>query len=86
MNDIKCDIIIPVWNERGLTDRCIENIEKNTEGIYHGAGAEFINRYDYVNKIADIFGLDKNLIQEVKLKDLKLKAKRPEKGGLRTDK
>ena len=40
----------------------------------------------YVNKIADIFGLDKNLIQEVKLKDLKLRAKRPKKGGLKINK
>ena len=61
-------------------------IEKRADGVYHGAGAEFINRYDYVNKIADIFGLDKDLIQEVKLKDLKLKAVRPKKGGLKIDK
>ena len=27
---MRCDIIIPVWNERELTDRCIESIEKNT--------------------------------------------------------
>ena len=69
-----------------ISEIIIKLIEKKAKGVYHGAGAEFINRYDYVNKIADIFGLDKNLIQEVKLKDLKLKAKRPEKGGLRTDK
>jgi len=30
-----------------------------------------------VNKIADVFELDKTLIQKIKLKDLKLKAKRP---------
>ena len=34
MPDIKCDIIIPVWNERELTDRCIESIEKNTTSGY----------------------------------------------------
>jgi len=69
-----------------LSEIIMKLIEKKANGIYHGAGAEFINRYDYVNKIADIFGLDKNLIQEVKLKDLKLKAKRPKKGGLKIDK
>ncbi|MBU1912706.1 MAG: SDR family oxidoreductase [Candidatus Omnitrophica bacterium] len=69
-----------------LSDILIKLIEKNAEGIYHGAGAEFLNRYDYVNKIADIFGLDKALILRVKLKDLKLKAKRPKKCGLKTDK
>ena len=69
-----------------LSDMLIKLIEKNAEGIYHGAGREFINRYDYVNKIADVFELDKSLIEKVKLKDLKLKAKRPKKGGLNTDK
>ena len=69
-----------------LSEIIIKLIEKNSKGIYHGAGAEFINRYDYVNKIADVFGLNKNLIQRVKLKDLELKAKRPKKGGLKIDK
>jgi len=69
-----------------LSDILIKLIEKNSKGIYHGAGAEFLNRYDYVNKIADIFELDKALIQRIKLKDLKLKARRPKKGGLKTAK
>jgi dTDP-4-dehydrorhamnose reductase len=69
-----------------LSEIIIKLIEKKAKGVYHGAGAEFLNRYDYVNKIADIFGLDKNLIQEVKLKDLKLKAVRPKKSGLKINK
>lgn len=69
-----------------LSDSLIKLIEKKSEGIYHEAGAEFLNRYDYVNKIADVFELDKALIQRVKLKDLKLKAKRPKKCGLKIDK
>ncbi len=69
-----------------LSDILIKLIEKKSEGVYHGAGAEFINRYDYVNKIADIFWLDKKLIQKIKLKDLELKAVRPPKGGLKIDK
>ncbi|MBU1913326.1 MAG: glycosyltransferase family 2 protein [Candidatus Omnitrophica bacterium] len=31
MPDIKCDIIIPVWNEREFTERCIESIANNTD-------------------------------------------------------
>jgi len=30
MLDIKCDIVIPVWNERELTEKCIESIQRNT--------------------------------------------------------
>jgi len=69
-----------------LSDIIIRLIESNADGVYNGAGAEFINRYDYVNKIVNVFELNKALIQRVKLKDLKLKAKRPKKGGLKTDK
>jgi len=69
-----------------LSGMLIKLIEKKANGTYHGAGEEFIDRYNYVNKIADIFELDKGLIQKVKLKDLKLEAKRPRKGGLRVHK
>jgi GT2 family glycosyltransferase len=30
MPEMKCDIIIPVWNERELTIECMESIKKNT--------------------------------------------------------
>jgi len=69
-----------------LSESIIELIEKNKTGVYHAAGTDFINRCEYVHKIADIFGLDKDLIVRVKLKDLHLKAKRPEKAGLNADK
>jgi len=69
-----------------LSEAIIELIKKGKTGVYHAAGPDFINRYDYVNKIADIFTLDKSFIIRVKLKDLHLKAKRPEKAGLNADK
>jgi len=34
MPDIKCGIIIPVWNERELTEKCVESIKKNTSLPY----------------------------------------------------
>ena len=64
----------------------IKLIENHRKGIYNIAGIDFLNRYEYVNKISDIFNLKKSLIQKVKLKDLHLKAKRPEKTGLKVDK
>jgi len=69
-----------------LSASIIELIECHKGGVYHVAGTDFINRYDYVNKVADIFVLDKNVIKRVKLKDLHLKAKRPKKAGLKIDK
>lgn len=69
-----------------LSRGIIELLEKNKKGIFNIAGAEFITRYEYVNKISDIFGLDKKFIKKVKLKDLDLKAKRPRKAGLDSSK
>jgi|SRR3989338_5805829 len=69
-----------------LSEMIIKLIEKDSKGLYHCAGPEFINRYDYVSKIADMFGFDKKMIRKVKLKDLKLKAVRPPKGGLKINK
>lgn len=69
-----------------LSEMILKLIEKGFSGLYHAAGPEFISRYEYVNKIMDIFGADKSLIEKVKLKDLKLAAKRPERCGLKIDK
>ena len=71
----------------GSLSACIiDLLEKQKRGVYNAAGTDFINRYEYVKKIADIFLLDKALIVKVKLKDLGLMAKRPKKSGLKTDK
>jgi len=37
-------------------------IEKNTEGIYHMVGSQFISPFEAAIRIADTFGYDKNLI------------------------
>jgi len=65
-----------------LSEIIIRLLEKSASGVYNGSGSLFINRYDYMREITTVFNLDKNLIKLVKLKDLKLKAKRPLKGGL----
>lgn len=69
-----------------LSEAIVQLIKKGRTGVYHVSGTEFLSRYDYVCKISDIFGLDKSLIEKVRLKDLHLKAARPKKGGLRVDK
>ena len=69
-----------------LSASIIKLLEEKKKGIFNSAGSDFINRYEYVNKISDIFGLHKELIQKVKLSDLNLKAKRPRLSGLKVDK
>ncbi|MCG8606484.1 dTDP-4-dehydrorhamnose reductase [bacterium] len=52
-------------------------VELQKSGIFHVAGAEYVSRYEFTIKLADIFGFDKGLIHRVKTRDLKQKAPRP---------
>lgn len=69
-----------------LSHSILELIEKDKRGVFNVAGPDYLNRYDYVSKICDVFDLNKDLIEKVELKDLKLKAVRPKKAGLDTNK
>lgn len=71
---------------RTLSEFIIGLIEKRSSGVFNIAGKDFLDRYSYVSKISDVFGLNKSYIKKTKLKDLRLKAKRPAKGGLKIGK
>ena len=53
-----------------------ELIQKDLEGIFHLVGSDFISRYDWSQKIADIFHLKKNLIKPIDSSELKLPVER----------
>ncbi len=59
-------------------------VEFDKEGVYNVGGRDFVNRYTFAVKLADIFGFDKELITPVKTSDLKQVAPRPLKSGLIT--
>ncbi|MDD5136124.1 MAG: SDR family oxidoreductase [Candidatus Omnitrophica bacterium] len=40
-------------------------IDSGKEGIYHLAGRDMVNRYEFARMIADVFDLDKKLISQV---------------------
>lgn len=61
-------------------------VDKNKQGIFHVGGKEFLNRFDFTLRIADYFNLDKALIKPITTAELKQKAKRPLKSGLKVDK
>lgn len=54
------------------------------EGIFHVAGPELLNRYEYAVKLAKSFGYDKKLITPVKTMALKQPAPRPMRSGFIT--
>ena len=51
-------------------------IENKESGVFHITGPDYVNRYEWSLKVAEIFGLDKNLIIPIKSDELKLPAKR----------
>ena len=52
-------------------------VDRNKIGIYNVSGSEYLNRYEFAVKLADIFELDKKLIIPIKTKELNQAAERP---------
>jgi len=58
--------------------------ELSREGTYHVCGSELLNRYEFALRIADVFGLDRSLIDRVKSSDLQQPSPRPMMSGFIT--
>ncbi len=59
-------------------------IEFKKEGIYHIGGRDFLSRFEFTEKIADYFKLNRDLITPIVTEELNQKARRPLKSGLIT--
>jgi len=86
----KLKIVTDQFNNPTLADNlssCIlEMVQKNLSGLFHVAGAEYLSRYDFAIKVAEFFQFDKADISTLRTEFLKQKAKRPFRGGLKTEK
>lgn len=69
-----------------LTDILFALVEKNAAGIFNICGKDYMNRYAFACKAAEIFGLDASYLKPVATEELGQKAPRPLKAGLRTNK
>lgn len=65
-----------------LAEMLCEICERNLTGIFHLSGATRIDRYSFAVRIAETFGLDKNLIQPVSSSEMSWVAKRPRDSSL----
>ena len=61
-------------------------IQLDAEGLYNYAGADYVNRFEFAQMIAEKFGHSPNLVFPITTKNLGQIAKRPKNGGLRTEK
>ncbi|HKG08799.1 MAG TPA: SDR family oxidoreductase [Pedobacter sp.] len=69
-----------------LADCCLLAAEKEAQGIYNASGKDMMSISELVERVADHWGLDKNLIHEVSAQTLNQTAKRPAKTGFVLDK
>jgi len=65
-----------------LAEQLVALIDKDVLGVFHTAGRDRINRYDFVNVIADVFDLDESLVNPVRMDDMNWIAKRPRDSSL----
>jgi dTDP-4-dehydrorhamnose reductase len=69
-----------------LAEALFRLIQLEEYGIFHIAGSEVCSRYDFACKIADVFELNKALIQPVSTAELNQKAPRPMNSAFTLDK
>lgn len=67
-----------------LADGILKIIDLDRDGVYHLGGREFLNRFEFTEKIADHFRLDSSLIEKIITQELNQPAARPLKSGLIT--
>ena len=85
-NDQEINVVTDQYNNPTWTsslavviNRCIE---LDVTGLVHWGDKDYLNRFDFAKKIADVFGLDKKLINPITSDDLNQLALRPKKGGV----
>jgi len=80
------NVVTDQWNNPTYVEDLVNGItlaiDKRKNGVYNIGGLEYLNRYDFAVKIANVFNLDKELINQTTTDKLNQKAKRPLRGGL----
>jgi len=88
-NDQSIRVVTDQFNNPTLVDdlarAILELTARKFSGTINLGGTEYLSRYNFARKIAEEFEFDANKIVPVTTEDLKQKAPRPLKGGLRID-
>jgi dTDP-4-dehydrorhamnose reductase len=69
-----------------VAEQLAELAVRRLTGIWNVAGAEVVNRMQFGEALADVFGLDRRLLVPSKLADAGMASPRPPRSGLRVDK
>jgi len=80
------DVIFSPILVNDLADCLLEMMALRLEGVFHVAGSEACNKYEFGQCLADTFQSDRSLVQPAKLADAQLPAPRPRITSLDTSK
>ena len=82
--------VIDQWNTPTyideLTDGIVKIYEKDVNDLLHFGGGEKVSRYEFAIKVAEIFDLNKDLINPIRSSELGWKANRPKDTSLNSGK
>jgi dTDP-4-dehydrorhamnose reductase len=65
-----------------LAAMILDAVERRLTGVLHTAGATRASRFEFAVKLADVFGLDRSLIRETTMDEMKWVARRPKDTSL----
>tara|TARA_B100000902_G_scaffold186732_1_gene178945 strand:- start:210 stop:1073 length:864 start_codon:yes stop_codon:yes gene_type:complete len=89
-NSKSINVVNDQWNNPTSTDSLADFINKialsETFGLYHYADNGVMSRFEFAQLIAEVFGLNSDLINPISSSDLNQVAARPLKSGLSTQK
>jgi len=81
-------IVTDQWNtptlNTSLAEMTLEVIERRLTGVYHTCGASRVSRFEFACQIADVFGLDRDLIEKAVSSQFSWAARRPTDSSLNT--
>jgi len=83
------NVVEDQWNNPTWTGSLAVVIDRSIDtqltGLVHWGDGDLVSRFDFANKIADVFNLKKSLIKPILTSELNQTAKRPLKSGLKSD-
>ncbi len=83
-------IVTDQWNtptlNTNLAEMTLEVVERRLSGVYHTCGATRVSRFEFAERIADCFGLDKSLLEKAESSQFSWPALRPVDSSLDTSK
>jgi len=86
---IEINVVDDQWNNPTWTSSLAVVIDRAVDlglsGLVHWGDNDWVSRYEFANKIADVFSLKKSLVKPISTSELNQDAKRPLKGGLKTN-